>query len=340
MRHCLAGLGLIMLFANCQRDKPQPDEPRPVPVAPGTPASADGGVSGRVVETMSSGGYTYARLDRGDAQFWIAGPGIELAVGTQLGRMEGTLMSGFRSETLGRTFDQIYFVNAFASPGGAPAVAATPTGPARAGDDISGTVVETMNAAGYTYAQLDRGGTKIWIAGPETKLAIGTKLGRMEGTLMSGFRSDTLDRTFDQIYFVNAYGSSGATPQLPDPHGGTPGAAGKQPDTNDKIDLEIERAQGGKTVAEIFGAKTALTGKPVVVRGKIVKLNTGILGRNWIHLRDGTGGAGTNDLLVTTQATPTLGDVVVVRGTVAVDKDFGGGYRYDLVIEDATLAAR
>ena len=102
----------------------------------------------------------------------------------------------------------------------------------------------------------------------------------------------------------------------------------------------VEPAKGGKTVAQVFEGKVELTGKPVVVRGKIVKFNGGIMGRNWLHLRDGTGAEGSNDLLVTTQATPAVGEIVVVRGTVATNKDFGAGYRYDVLIEDAAIVAK
>ncbi|MDQ3369790.1 MAG: hypothetical protein M3680_30600, partial [Myxococcota bacterium] len=121
------------------------------------------------------------------------------------------------------------------------------------------------------------------------------------------------------------------------PHAGA-GAAGALPPA---APLEkIAPATGGKTIAQVFAGKAALAGKPVVVRGKVVKVNDGIMGRNWLHVQDGTGAAGSNDLVVTTAATVASGDVVVVRGTVAVDKDFGGGYRYDVLIEDATITAK
>lgn len=198
----------------------------------------------------------------------------------------------------------------------------------QANDALAGTVVETMDAGGYTYAKLDRGGSQVWVAGPATKLAVGTKVGAMSGTLMTGFRSETLKRTFDEIYFVSSF--PGAT--AADPHAGAPAAA---PATE-----KIAPVAGGKTIADVFSTKDALAGKPVAVRGKVVKVNSGIMGRNWIHLQDGTGSAGTNDLLITTSAIAKVGDVVVARGTLAKDKDFGGGYRYDLVVEDATLAAQ
>jgi hypothetical protein len=223
-----------------------------------------------------------------------------------------------------------------------PQAAAPASPPAPAGEDISGQVVETMNAAGYTYARLDRGGTELWIAGPQAQLAIGTKLGRMDGMVMTNFRSEALARTFERIYFVNAYAGAGgaavggaaAGGAAADPHAGAAASAAAV-----KMD-KVAPVRGGKTIAEIISGKAVLAGKPVVVRGKVVKFNSGILDRNWIHLRDGSAADGGDDLLVTTSAQAKLGDVIVARGTVAVDKDFGAGYSYAIIVENATLAAQ
>lgn len=105
------------------------------------------------------------------------------------------------------------------------------------------------------------------------------------------------------------------------------------------VDLSgIARADGGKTVAEIYAGKDALGGQPVTFRGKVVKANANIMDRNWLHVRDGSGEEGTNDLTVTTPGTmPAVGDTVVVTGTVALNKDFGMGYTYGILIEDATV---
>ncbi len=211
-----------------------------------------------------------------------------------------------------------------------PTPAATATAPTSAPADgqISGTVLESMDSGGYTYAKIDRGGSAVWVAGPATKIAVGAKVGAMTGTLMNGFRSDTLQRTFDQIWFVSAF--PGATPAA-ESHAGSGATASIE---------KGEPAAGGQTVAAVFAGKDTLAGTPVVVRGQVVKLNIGIMGRNWIHLRDGTGGPGTNDLLVTTAGTAAVGDVVVARGTLATNRDFGGGYKYDVLIENASIAEK
>jgi hypothetical protein len=229
------------------------------------------------------------------------------------------------------------------TPPASPGVAAPAAGePGQ--DSVSGTVVETMSSGGYTYAKLDEGGKQVWVAGPETPLAVGAKIGKVSGMLMAGFRSTTLNRTFDQIYFVSSFDVAGGAPAnphgagvaggaMPNPHGAGPAAGTEAAE-------KIEPAAGGKTVADIFASKDALAGKPVVVHGKVVKVNNGILGRNWVHLQDGTGAAGTNDLMVTTSATVARGDVVVVRGTVVTNKDFGAGYSYAVLVEDATIQSK
>lgn len=102
----------------------------------------------------------------------------------------------------------------------------------------------------------------------------------------------------------------------------------------------IAKADGGKTVAEVFAEKDALAGKPVTVRGKVVKVNGGIMGKNWLHVRDGSGAEGTNDLTVTTAGElPAPGAIVVVTGPVTLNKDYGMGYKYDVIIEDAEVKA-
>ena len=123
------------------------------------------------------------------------------------------------------------------------------------------------------------------------------------------------------------------TPTMP------PGETHPAPKAVAEVDLTgIAKAEGGKTVAEVFAEKDALAGKPVTFRGKVVKTNPDIMGKNWLHVRDGSGAEGTNDLTITTAGTlPNVGDTVVVTGNVSLNKDFGMGYAYDVLIEDAQV---
>jgi hypothetical protein len=118
-----------------------------------------------------------------------------------------------------------------------------------------------------------------------------------------------------------------------------PGEAHPAPAPAQEVELTgIAKAEGGKTVAEVFAEKDQLAGKPVTFRGKVVKTNANIMGKNWLHVRDGSGADGTNDLTVTTAgAIPNVGDTVVVTGPVVLNKDFGMGYTYEVLIEDAQV---
>jgi hypothetical protein len=229
------------------------------------------------------------------------------------------------------------------SPAGATArrgsAMAPPTGAPAAGG-MTGTVAETMKAGGYTYARVTVAGQDVWAAGPEAVLAVGSTVDLAGGTLMTAFRSDTLDRTFDQIYFVSDWGGGAAGAGAP--HGATGGGAphGQAVAPTVSPAEPIEPIDGSLPVAQIFADRAALAGKPVAVHGRVVKFNGGIMGKNWLHLQDGTGVAGTNDLIVTTQASAAVGEVILARGTLTLDKDLGAGYRYDVLLEDASLTAK
>ena len=93
-----------------------------------------------------------------------------------------------------------------------------------------------------------------------------------------------------------------------------------------------------KTVAALYQEKAGLSGHQVQLRGKIVKVNNAIMNRNFLHLRDGTGKEGSNDLTITSQDTAEVGDEVVVTGVITVDKDFGAGYTYPILLEHATVS--
>jgi hypothetical protein len=99
----------------------------------------------------------------------------------------------------------------------------------------------------------------------------------------------------------------------------------------------LKKADGGQTIAEVYANKKSLQAKAVRVRGKVVKYNSEIMGKNWVHLMDGTGTAGANDLTITTADTAKVGDTVLVNGTLALDKDFGYSYKYGVMVENAKV---
>lgn len=209
----------------------------------------------------------------------------------------------------------------------APAPAPATPAPAHAG--LSGKVLETMDSAGYTYLKVQTASGQVWAVVPQTKVAQGADVSLSEQMTMENFESKTLNRKFDRIVFATM-GTGGA---------GTPAQHMKAPAV-DSAPVAVEKPAGGRSVAEIWSERKQLDGKPVVVRGKVVKFLPEIMGRNWIHVRDGSGSPdkGDNDLTVTTTAGAAVGDIVTVSGVVRADKDFGAGYMYPVIVEDGKIA--
>lgn len=209
---------------------------------------------------------------------------------------------------------------------------------------FSGVVVETTNASRYTYVQINTGKETIWAAGPEFDVKVGDRVSVDGGMPTPNFKSKVLNRKFDLLYLANSITLAGSTSaahadeatKLPAGH---PAISGKG-DAAQAVMEPIQKPAGGKTVAEVWAGKAALADKPVVVRAKVVKVSSKILGHNWLHLRDGSGAEGENDLVVTTKADVKVGDVVTVSGTIHTDKDFGSGYKYDVIMEDATVSGK
>jgi hypothetical protein len=230
---------------------------------------------------------------------------------------------------------------------GAP-VAGAPAASGQAAQTVEGTVVETMDASNYTYVRVKAGAGELWAATATFKVAVGDRVMVPLEMPMENFHSQTLNRDFPLIYFTSRIGREGEpaaeAPAMIPGHsqaaGAAPGAGGLPASSAAaQVTGPIQPAPGGTTVANIWATRKALAGKTVTVRGKVVKFNGGIMGRNWIHIQDGTGvaGNGTHDLLVTADAAAKVGDIIVVTGTVAIDKDFTAGYAYAVLIEGATL---
>ena len=219
---------------------------------------------------------------------------------------------------------------------------------AKAGPEfIFGKVKEAMNSGGYTYVLLEFEGKETWVAMPETSVSVGDELMLQPGDVMKNFHSKTLNRTFETIIFSpgpmtrdsaggkeDSASSASASARKAAKHTGSPrlSKAVKEP---------IGKAEGENavTVKEAYARAKELNGRQVTVKGQVVKVSANIMGRNWVHIQDGTGDvdSGDFDLTVTTKDLPEVGDVVLVTGTLHADKDFGAGYFYKVIIEEAAV---
>lgn len=215
-------------------------------------------------------------------------------------------------------------------------------------------VLETMNSGGYTYAKVDESGTIYWIAGPQSNITVGNKISFLEQMVMTDFTSKSLNKTFDQILFVSAIVQTDKSAQSTSVQGSTAqtaqtaqGKAGADAHANCNHDKEltlepvastikVAKNANGYTIEELYTKKTTLKDKSVKVNAKVVKVSKNIMGKDWVHLQDGSGAAGTDDIIATAaNSTVQVGDAVTANGTIKTDVDLGYGYKFPVLIEEA-----
>ena len=236
-------------------------------------------------------------------------------------------------------------------------------------DELRGTVVEALPTSGFTYARLKTSAGDEWVVmDGSTRVAKGDAVVVRARMVAEKFPSTSLKRTFKKVTFadlvsggkkvpVNAGagqvklaavtpgmqmpaghppvdGKAPAGMTMPSPHGTAAAGADTTP-----IRVQKASAVDAKTVAEIWAGRALLGDASVTVRGKVVKSLNGIMGKNWLHLRDGSGSAaaGDDDITITTTASVKPGEIVTMKGVVRVDKDFGAGYKYAVIVEEGTI---
>jgi hypothetical protein len=211
---------------------------------------------------------------------------------------------------------------------------------------VRGTVLETMDSGGYTYVLLDTGESEEWHATQQSTVSVGDVVQTSRGMAMQQFNSKTLDRTFEVIYFSGALENLSATSTMPAGHPTTALPPGHPTTPAESIvademtaDTVVAAVEEGKDIAWVYANKDSLAGQSVSLRGKVVKYNSDILGANFLHIQDGSGSGadGSNDLTVTSSMEATVGQTIVVTGNIILDKDFGAGYSFPVLIEDATI---
>jgi hypothetical protein len=248
-------------------------------------------------------------------------------------------------------------------------------------DLLRGKVLETIDVQNYTYLRIKRTATPaekseivVWTAIPKSSVKVGQDVTIEGAQRMEGFKSTTLKRTFDVIYFGELRNGAGSVEQLPAgqlPAGQLPAGHPKM-DPNDaqrtnsaneiasleasNVDMaavhgtpkagtlsvpvgSVARAPGslGRTVSEVVRSRKELQGKNVRVRGIVVKSTSGVLGKTFVHVQDGSGSDSNSDfdLTITTDQDVSVGSKVLFEGAVVIDKDFGAGYRYPVLVENA-----
>jgi len=199
---------------------------------------------------------------------------------------------------------------------------------------LSGELSETLNAGGYTYIKIIHDGKPVWAAGPVTPVKKGDQVSFKTQMPMEKFHSKSLNRDFEILYFVDRFTVNGKEITK------ATQAAELDPHKNTKSQTAVvslktfSKAENGQTIAEILKNKNNLEKQAVQVRGQVSKFTADVMGKNWIHIRDSSS---QQDLTITTEATVALNDIILVKGRLALNKDFGYGYIYEVIVEDAKV---
>ncbi|MGQ7869506.1 GW dipeptide domain-containing protein [Sunxiuqinia sp. sy24] len=195
-------------------------------------------------------------------------------------------------------------------------------------------VKEVIQTDSYTYLKVSENREEFWIAVSRQEAKVGEKYYYASALEMEDFESKALGRVFDSIFFVQKISK--------EPIQRANAMAGKQTPQGKAIesfnsDIKLEPVKGGVTIEKLYASKGEYEGKRVSVKGKVVKVNKNIMSRNWIHIQDGTKHGEDYDLTITSGQLPEVGDVVTIEGVVTLNKDFGAGYFYELIMEEGQL---
>lgn len=255
-----------------------------------------------------------------------------------------TYLSFFQTITLHRFFNVVLILSAvvlFSCNSGPKMIEAesedtsttTPAAPETTQPTHKVVVDEVLQTSKYTYLNVTEDGQQVWIAVPKTEAEVGETYYYKGGLKKTNFKSVEHDRVFETVYLVSGISKSPTMAGAPGVHAHAGMENSPQTDPGAKIDPP----PGGITIAELFQNRNKYDGKTVRIKGRCVKLNNMIMNRNWVHLQDGSLENSEQDLTITTTENIPLGAVVAVEGIITLNKDFGAGYRYDIIMEEAHL---
>lgn len=196
-------------------------------------------------------------------------------------------------------------------------------------------IKEVLQASSYTYLLLDEEGDEYWIAATKNDFKAGNTVYHLGGMEMKNFESKDLGRTFEKVFFISQVSDQPIYPQKS--KSTINGQTESQKPEIKKIDINIEPVNGSIKIGDLYSSRSEFNGKEVIVRGQVTKVNLNIMNKNWVHIQDGSGNESSYDLTITTEGIPKVGDVVAFKGILAVNKDFGMGYSYEVILEEARI---
>ncbi len=301
-----------------------------------------------VEEILQTKNYTYLRVKERikdvDSIQWMAAPLFEPTIGATYYFQSGLQMGEFHSTELDRTFKEIVFLSSISSNpeiGGVNLLAGLPVAPAAPADTthkapaVVHTVVvkEVLPAGGYTYLRVKEGDKEEWLAVVKVKVTPGQTLTFDDFGMMTDWTSKELNRTFKEVLLVAKLKLKPGSESIVDDSQKNK----SDKESANKNDLKIKHVKDVTSIAKLLEDKKSYSGKTVKVKGKVTKYSSNILGSNWIHIEDGTSFSGKNDLTITIDKEVKVGDLITAEGKISLDKDFGSGYFFDVIMQDADI---
>lgn len=210
-------------------------------------------------------------------------------------------------------------------------------------------VLKFEQVESYTYLLVKEKKAEYWVATSTMNAEVGQSYKYRGGLLMSNFHSEDLNRTFEDVLFLDqliplSSSNNHAGQEKPAMQGMHDMPAGMHPGNettpgssvvNEKADVKVASVEGAITIEKLFANMKSYEGKAVRIAGEVTKYNASIMERNWVHIQDGTEHQGKYDLTATSIETFEVGSTVIIEGTVALDLDFGYGYTYEILLEEA-----
>jgi len=192
---------------------------------------------------------------------------------------------------------------------------------------------EVIQSGQFTYVRVSEGKKTYWCALNQMDVEKGKTYYWRKGWEMDRFHSRELDRTFTNVYFLETLSDRPIQAEQPVTDNFMTG----RQIVPERPGIQVEKAEGGITIAELYANRRSYAGKPVKIRGEVVKFSKQIMDRNWVHVQDGTKDGESYDLTVTTQDTASIGATHVFEGVITLDMDFGAGYTYPVIMEGARV---
>jgi hypothetical protein len=188
-------------------------------------------------------------------------------------------------------------------------------------------VTEIRHAGSYSYLEVqEKTKEKFWIAVSVTKeVNVGDMVRFQKELVAENFESKALNKVFAKVMFASNLQFRTQTPS---------------PFITKIVETSPYQTKDTLSIADLLTKRKDLVGKEVYIRAKVVKVSTNIQERHWVHLQDGTGNNGEVGRVVftTKNDVPHVGDVVLALGKVSIDKDFGSGYVYPIIVEETVFS--